>query len=183
MRESGRPRGWPQTPWCSRVGACLIRLYPVMCKTLKSHRPPHGAWVCSSATVANFAPTRMPRSAVAATAKEEDNQKRGSFFRQQTSELAWLSQKSDLVWRGACPFARNPHSEVAGIVRERAVLPEKRTELFLEGIMGVKLWETDGFSHGEAKGDIIGYDMLNGSARPRTTGMRCRRTRASVGRL
>ena len=29
--------------------------------------------------------------------------------------------------------------------------------------MGVKLWEADGFSHGETKGDIVGYDMLNGT--------------------
>ena len=79
----------------------------------------------------------------------------------------------------------------------------EQATLFLEGIMGVKLWEADGFSHGETKGDIVGYDMLNGtnyggsddplprgaraafgwrrSARPRTTGWRCRRARASVG--
>ena len=38
----------------------------------------------------------------------------------------------------------------------------EQATLFLEGIMGVKLWEADGFLHGELKGDIVGYDMLNG---------------------
>ena len=39
----------------------------------------------------------------------------------------------------------------------------EEAEIFMQAIMGLKLWESDGVGRGETKGEIVGYNTINGS--------------------
>ena len=39
----------------------------------------------------------------------------------------------------------------------------EEAEIFMQAIMGLKLWESDGIGRGETKGEIVGYNTINGA--------------------
>ena len=38
----------------------------------------------------------------------------------------------------------------------------EQAEMFLQAIMGIRLWESDGVGRGETKGEVVGYNTLSG---------------------
>ena len=50
-----------------------------------------------------------------------------------------------------------PHRLLPGRLRS------EEAEIFMQAIMGLKLWESDGVGRGETKGEIVGYNTINGS--------------------
>ena len=75
----------------------------------------------------------------------------------------------------------------------------EQAEIFMQSIMGIRLWESDGSGRGETEGEVVGYNTLSGDnyggsltdlyrlelaqrlCWPRAGGRRRRRARASVG--
>ena len=39
----------------------------------------------------------------------------------------------------------------------------EQAEVFLQAILGIKLYRSDGLSEGETKGEIVGYNCINGT--------------------
>ena len=38
----------------------------------------------------------------------------------------------------------------------------EEADIFMQAIMGIRLWRSDGHGRGEAKGEIVGYNRING---------------------
>ena len=39
----------------------------------------------------------------------------------------------------------------------------EQAEIFMQAIMGIRLWESDGSGRGETEGEVVGYNTLNGA--------------------
>ena len=56
-------------------------------------------------------------------------------------------------------------SRTAGVGARRFPVPttSEQAEVFLRGVLGIRLYRPDGVGRGETKGEIVGYNCIKGT--------------------